>query len=184
MCCILYTIIKWLLSAIVVSVLTGVVAALVWERLKKYYEDEDFRKYLSHLRSPDKDTFDWVCYSMRNDDGRLVESTPDGSVVNVQHIGGNRLMIRLKQQSDGRIWEGELKMETHNVGRLFAKYVNEHEYRFMDVYIGMEEVEGVKHDFIFTIPTKDNLYYMELKPDNKITPYYNYGKEIFRRKKT
>gem|GEM_PF-3780029 len=184
MCCILYTIIKWLLSAIVVSIITGIVAAIVWERMKKHYENEDFRKYLNHLRSPNKDTFDWICYGMRADNGRLAESNSDGSVVNIQHIEGNRLLVRLKQQSDGRIWEGELKMETHNVGKLFAKYVNEHEYRFMNVYIGVEEVEGIKYDYIFTMPTNDNLYYMELKPDNKILPHYNYGREVFRRKKS
>jgi hypothetical protein len=183
MCCLTWEITKFLFNAIIISILTGIVAAWSYDRLIKHYASQDFKKHLSHLRSPDADTFDWTCHAMQESNGRLINKTPDGSTVNIQHVEGNRLKIRLKQ-SDNRIWEGELNMQNKSFGTLFAKYVGEHEYRFMNVYIGVDVEGSIEYDYIFTMPTNDNLYYMEHRTDNKIIPHYNYGREVFRRKKS
>ena len=53
----------------------------------------------------------------------------------------------------------------------------------MNVYIGVEEDVGVLYDYIFTMPFNDNLYTIEKKSNGDMQPEYNYGREIFRRRK-
>lgn len=139
-----------LINIVFGGIITGLVASFlfVWlsNLLKKFIDSRNYK----YLKSPKGIEYDWTCYSIKNENGRIREDNPNGSTVTINHKRGNTLNIKLKQR-DGRIWHGKLTMTDKYLGTLCFRYENEHEYGFKDVFIGEELENGKKYDFLFLI---------------------------------
>ena len=155
-----------LINIVFGGIITGLVASFLFVWLSnKFRECIDSRKY-RYLASPKGTECDWICYSMKNENGRIRGDDPNGSTVTISHEKGNILNIRLKQEN-GRVWNGKLTMTNKYVGTLSFHYENEHEYGFKDVFIGEESEDGKSYDFLFLLGKGKD-----------------YGNELIRREKT
>jgi hypothetical protein len=70
------------------------------------------------LESNPIEAFDYVCYSMNPENGRLPERQNNGSIANIKVIDKYNIQIKLRQ-ANGRISKGELLLKTRNYGELF-----------------------------------------------------------------
>lgn len=163
------------------GLLTGVIASFIFIWLTKFLAIRKFRKQYGHLESINKDTFDWVAYSMREDNGRIRQDNPNGSTLNIQ-IFRDRLYLKLLDIKD-RKWIGELKIEGYNFGVVTYKYEKEHEYGKKECTIGTFVENGDTYDYLYFIPTNNRIYYIQKIDNDKQSVKYNYGDEIFIRKR-
>lgn len=117
------------------------------------------------LESDPVDTFDYLCYNMRKDNGRIHEDRPNGSVVNIKVIDPFTIQIILRQV-DGRNWKGELDLKTRNYGELSFIYDSEIEIEVgrRECYIKQLTINDIRKDYFY------------LKP---LTDLGDYGNELF-----
>lgn len=142
----------------------------VWELRKGRDKKDEILKISNYrlLESNPIDSFDYVCYGMRKDNGRLREEQDDGSVANIKVIDHYNIQITLRQ-SDGRIWKGELLLKTRNYGELSFMYESDTE-----IEVGRRECYIRQ---IFTEDYREDQFY--LKP---LTDKHAYGDELMTRK--
>ncbi|MFI5185442.1 MAG: hypothetical protein ACHQF0_01835 [Chitinophagales bacterium] len=135
-----------------------------------------FHKKYKHLNSQPND-FDWVAYSMKNEDGRIRNDNPNGSIANIS-VKNTKITIILKHNN--RKWTGEVQMIQSNFGTLIFKYENEFGKR--DCAIGFYSEIGKIYDYLFFTPIHNRIYAM--KPtDDGIIPKYEYDDEILIRER-
>lgn len=163
------------------GVLIGIITSFLFVWLVSLINIRKFKRQYLHLQSSSSDTFDWTAYSMREDNGRLKSDEPNGSVLNVT-LKKDRIYLKLKQ-SDSRIWNGELKVETFDYGLVTYKYENDHEYGKRECIIGNYQENNKTFDYIYLIPTNNKIYYIEEIERGKSIVNYNYGEEIFIRER-
>ena len=161
------------------GLLIGLITSFVFIWLTNSFKHISFNRLYNHLNSSN-DQFDWIAYSMKNEDGRVREDQPNGSKVNLK-IKKGKIYIRL--QHDNREWKGELIMHHNNFGIVTFKYIDKHEYGSRECIIGEFEESGQKFDYIFLIPLNNKLYFLEAQSDGKQRPVYNYNNEILIREK-
>lgn len=164
------------------GLLVGIVASFIFVWLTELIRTRKFNKRYKHLCSSTNNEFDWVAYSMREDNGRIRNDNPNGSVMNLQ-IQKDRIFIKVKQIGN-RISNGELVISSFDYGVVTYKYENEHEYGKRDCIIGSYIENGDCYDYLFTIPTDNRVYYVKkhTTPDQYLVKY-NYGDELFLRKR-
>jgi hypothetical protein len=160
----------------------GIIASFIFVWLTEAIRIYKFNKRYRHLQSKLRIDYDWIAYSMRDDNGRIREDEPNGSVMNLV-VRGDRIFIKVKQKGD-RISVGELVVSSFDFGVITYKYENEHEYGKRDCIIGSYVENGESYDYIFTIPTNNKVYYVkkESNSDQHVVKY-NYGDELFIRKR-
>jgi hypothetical protein len=140
------------INVVVGGIVTGLVASLLWAWFSELFRNFRYSMKYKYLKSPIGIEDDWICYSMKKENGRIREDKPNGSTVTIPYEKGNNFTIKLKQNDD-RIWIGKLKIVDENIGSLHFRYKNEneHEYGFKDVFIGEEIENGKKYDVLFLI---------------------------------
>jgi hypothetical protein len=114
------------------------------------------------LESNPIDSFDYECFSMQQENGRIPEQTSNGSKVNVIVLDQFNLQITLKQ-SDGRIWKGDLLLRTRNYGELFFIYQDNTEIEVgrTECYIMQSFAGGDRVDKLFLKPLTDQKDYQD-----------------------
>jgi hypothetical protein len=152
-------------NVVVGGIITGIVASVLFLVLSNWLKTRYYSIKYKYLKSPNGIQNDWICYSMKNENGRIREDNPNGSTVTINHKKENIFNVRL-QEKDGRIWNGQLTIVNESMGKLFFQYENEHEYGFKNVAFGKESENGLEYEFVFIIG------------DGK-----DYKNEIFRREK-
>jgi len=138
------------INVVVGGIVTAIVASFLWVWFAEIFRNCRLSKRYKYLKSPVGSQDDWICYSMKPDNGHLREDNPNGSTVFISQEKGNRFSIRLKQK-DNRRWIGKLTITDENIGSLHFRYENEHEYGFKDVFIGEETDNGRMYDVLFLI---------------------------------
>src|SRR5690348_11202503 len=128
------------------GILTGIIASLIFVGLTELFRILKFRWKYSYLKSRDQNSYDWIAYSMKSDDGRIREDSPNGSMVNIE-VKSNKIKITLNH--DNRNWIGELEMKSAGYGTIIYKYTDKHEYGCRDCFIGMFLENGKNYDYIF-----------------------------------
>jgi hypothetical protein len=147
-------------SDFIIGIVAGLISAVVYDYLLKQMK-YSFMKELEHLNSLGENEYDWVCYDMRKDNGRLRQDSPNGSIMNVMILKDNKIKISLKHDNGQREWRGELLMENKIFGTLTCGYINpfEHEFRFIKVFISEEIENGLSYDTIFLVDATDKTVY-------------------------
>ncbi len=116
------------------------------------------------LESSPTGNFDYKCYGMRPDNGRLAMELDNGSIATIKVIDKYNIQIEL-QQCDGRRWKGELLLKTGNYGELSFIYdsITEIEVGRKECFIRQIVSGGVRKDQFFFKPlTNHNDYSNEL----------------------
>lgn len=121
--------------------------------------------------------FDWTAYSMKKEDGRIRENTPNGSLLNI-NVKGDKVDLILKQPDQER-WVGELRFEKFGFGTVSLKYENRHEYGRRECVLGSFVEDGVTFDYLFLTHVNNRIYYIERQDEKKQTVTYIYGDELF-----
>lgn len=162
------------------GIITGIIASVLLAWITNIISVCSFKRKYKHLKSiPDK--FDWTAYSMKKEDGRVREDSPNGSSVNID-IKKGRIYLTLKQ-NDGRKWLGELNMDRFGFGIVSYKYVDKHEYGKRECFIGSYTEGGKTFDYLFLTPTNDKIYTIKKTGEDNLSGEYNYGDEIIIRER-
>jgi hypothetical protein len=108
------------------------------------------------LESEPHDSFDYVAYSMEVSNGRIPQKEGNGSMANIKAIDPFNFKITLRQ-SDGRVWQGHLKLKTREFGELSFKYEghNVFEAGRRECYISQITINGIRKDQLFLKPLTD-----------------------------
>lgn len=158
------------------GIVIGIIASFLFVGITQLIAKCKFKKKYKFLESKSTDVFDWIAYSMKSENGRIKEETPNGSSVNIK-INQGRIYLHLVQ-NDKREWHGELLMDSNGFGIVSYKYTDAHEYGKRQCTIGFYQEGGKKIDYLFLSPLNDRIYYINNHGD-KSTVVYNYGDEIF-----
>lgn len=139
----------------------GVIASVMYAEIIKSYNNKKLRRLYQHLSSKDSETYDWECFGMKLENGRIPNDQGNGTFVNIRYLSENTLEYRwIEKYKDSTIKEadkrrsgGKIYMEKGNFGNLSFQYFKpgEHEYGFKKLFVieGFENNE--KYDYIFTI---------------------------------
>lgn len=164
------------------GLIIGIIASFLFIGITDIISICRFIKRYKYLKSFKKDHNDWIAYSMREDNGRMIQDLPNGSTANI-NIKKKRIYITLVEK-EGRKWYGELQMERFGFGILTLKYDGDHEYGKRECIIGSYEENGKMIDYIFMIPTINTIYYIKNIDADKQGVVYNYGNEILTRERS
>jgi hypothetical protein len=132
------------------GIFTGILASFLFVCLTNFIENRKDSRKFKYLKSKDNNSFDWICYSMTKENGRIRENNPNGSSASIEYKKGKVLNFRLKEQNN-RIWNAKVTMTSEYVGSLAFRYEKEQEYGFKDVFIGEEIENGIKYDTVFLV---------------------------------
>jgi hypothetical protein len=123
--------------------------------------------YLFYQSKP-VDNFDYVCYNMQANNGRMPEENENGSVANIKVIDRYHFQIMLKQQ-DGRKWKGELILKNNTYGEMLLSYIGDNEFEptRKECYLKQSKTGGFREDTFFLKPLVDRK---------------DYGNELFKRR--
>ncbi len=169
-------------NMLISGIVLGVVASFLFVVLTDWIRICRFKKRYSHLKSKTESEFDWIAYSMREDDGRKRQDAPNGSKMNLQ-LDKDRIFIRVRQV-DHRTSIGELTIDRFDYGIVTYKYENEHEYGKRECVIGSYEENSKQYDYLYLIPTNNRVYYVhEHTTKGQHLVKYHYGDELFLRKR-
>lgn len=105
------------------------------------------------LESSPMENYDYICYSMRPENGRLPNAEGNGSVASVKVIDKYNIQISLRQR-DGRSWKGELLLKTGNYGELSFIYDSDVEIEVgrRECYIKQTITNHIRKDQFFLKP--------------------------------
>lgn len=160
------------------GLVTGIIASWLFILFSNLIKRYHFYKKYKHLNSK-QNIYDWIAYSMKEDNGRIREDHSNGSIANIS-IKNKKLEIALKH--DAREWIGEIQMINSNFGILTFKYKNENEFGKRDCAIGFYLESGKIYDYLFFTPLQNRIYSIKTTEAGLI-PKYNYGDEILIRER-
>jgi hypothetical protein len=112
--------------------------------------------------------YDYICHSMQVTNGRLPETTGNGSTAKVLVKDRYHFEITLVQKND-RNWKGELTLEQRDYGILFFRYQGNTEFEFGRRECYLKQITTTEY--------REDILYM--KP---LTDVKDYGDEIMRRR--
>ncbi|MBP7399836.1 MAG: hypothetical protein KA954_09645 [Chitinophagales bacterium] len=169
------------------GIVTGIIASLLFILFNGWIESFRFFKKYRHLQSK-QDKLDWTAYSMRPQNGRIRQDTPNGSIAKIL-IRKETIQITL-EQTDKRIsdpskyrkWIGEIKMESLEFGILTLKYEDEYEYSRKECFIGSYSENGKIYDYLFLIPTNNKIFNIQ-KSNDSLNVQSNYENEMLVRER-
>ncbi|HLP52838.1 MAG TPA: HNH endonuclease [Chitinophagales bacterium] len=128
-----------------------------WD-LRKGREKKDEILKIRNLRLLESlgGSFDYTCYNMKSENGRLREEIGNGSAASIKVVDPYNIQITLKQ-SDGRIWKGELFLKTRNYGELFFIYENNTELEVgrKECFLRQIFLSGSREDQFYFKPLTD-----------------------------
>ena len=162
------------------GIITGIITSFLFVWLTNFLSRRKFKLQYKHLQSKSPNSFDWVAYSMRQDNSRLRQDNPNGSELNVQ-VSGSRIFLKLKH--DNRLWIGELKVDGFDYGIVTYKYENQHEYGKRECVIGSYEENEATFDYLYLMPVNNKIYHIQKIDSENQKVIYDYGDEIFIRKR-
>lgn len=163
------------------GIITGIITSVLFVYLTNFRNSLRFKKLYGHLQSDTDQTYDWTSYSMKKEDGRIRQESPNGSTLSIR-LKSDRLQLLLKQ-TDTENWSGELLFTGVDHGVVTYKYKSRHEYGQRNCFIGSFEEEGQIFDYLFLSPINNKIYYIEKIDANKEKAVYNYDDEVYIRKR-
>jgi hypothetical protein len=163
------------------GIVIGIITSFLFVWLTQHIQRLRFIRNYSHLQSRPNDAFDWKAYSMKEEDGRIRQENPNGSLVNIQLMKG-QIYLNLKQP-DSKKWIGELKFDSFGFGMVTFKYETRHEYGKRECVMGHYLENGDTYDYLFLTPVNNKIYYIETIRNQNQRVRYSYGDEIFIRKR-
>ncbi len=129
-----------------------------WPLIEAREKKDELLKDISYLlfQSDLENNFDYTCFNMQPQNGRLPENNGNGSTANLYVIDRYHFIITLKQ-IDGRIWKGELILEQKDYGRLLFRYEGNMEFEFgrRECYLKQIVTPEYRDDILFFKPLTD-----------------------------
>jgi len=157
------------------SLLT-VIGLDLYERLKIYSQ-------LKYLNSTKWVGFALVDRELKNYKAGEVEYN---SSATINHDQENVLSITLKHRKNKdsdelRTWTGKIELNRNSLtrGTLTYKYSDSHEIGYKDILINSDST----YNYIYLIPADNRIYDLK-KSENGMTPIYEFGTEVLRKKRT
>lgn len=102
------------------GIIVGIIASFLYVLINNTLEWIRFTKLYKNLSS-NHGQFDWTAYSMSKENGRIRNTSPNGSIANVT-LEKRKIKIALKHEE--RKWIGEVQMQDFGFGILTLKYEN------------------------------------------------------------
>lgn len=160
------------------GIVIGIIASFLFIWLDNFLKNLRFTKKYNYLKS-NQGQFDWISYSMSEENNRVRNEFPNGAVANIT-LKNRKINIILMH--DNRKWIGEVQMLDFGFGILTFKYENENEYGKRDCILGSYIEDGISYDYLFLIPSNNKIF--SIKKDGDILiPEYDYGNEVLVRPK-
>jgi hypothetical protein len=129
-----------------------------WPLIKAREKKDELLRDINYLlfQSDSDYSFDYICYDMQSQNGRIPEDNGNGSTANVLVKDRYHFIVTLKQ-IDGRIWKGELILEQKDFGRLLFRYEGDLEFEFgqRECYLKQIETTEFRDDILFFKPLTD-----------------------------
>jgi hypothetical protein len=125
------------------------------EKKRALLADVEWKYYQS-----DGDSFDYTCYDMQQENGRLPNSQGNGSTMNIIVKDRYHFILTLNQNDD-RIWKGELIFQQRDYGILFFRYQGESEFEYgrRECFLKQITKDKTREDIIFIKPLTDQKVY-------------------------
>ena len=86
-----------LINVLLIGIIVAIIASLIYALLVNKIRNCKNKKTFKYLMSKNKNDYDWTCYSMKEENGRIRNDNHNGSIVNIKHLKGNILSVKLKQ---------------------------------------------------------------------------------------
>ena len=157
------------------SLLT-VIGLDLYERLKIYNQ----LKYLNSTK--------WLGFALVD---RELKSHKTGEIAynssaTIAYEQENVLSITLRHRKNSeseelRRWSGKIELNRNSLhrGTLTYKYSDSHEIGYKDILINSDST----YDYIYLIPADNKIYDLK-KSENGMTPIYEFGTEVLRKRRT